>query len=227
MARLGVEEDTCLREVETLARGFCIMSEDFRTNGLTDDDLVSIAPAGRVHLQIAGDVYYLAAMSEDFWFSSEASAAAIANRIKDPSQHFSPRTALYNAKDVLGALTQHYDQDAAAYAAIYSDDTFATLATVQSATHSVAEFEKTLVSGPWAAAPTKYPAGTRHKGRVVNITRFGVFVDLELGVTGLIHSSSLRDLPSERSTMSLGQQVRVCVMDLDYVAHRMGLRLEN
>jgi len=224
MARLGVEEDTCLREVETLARGFCLMSEDFRINGLSDDDLVSIAPAGRVHLQIAGDPYYLGAISEDFWFSHEASAAAIANRIRDPSQHFSPRTTLYNAKDVLGAMVQHYDRDAAAYAAVFSDDRFYSLASLQVAAHAVREFEKTLVNGPWAGASSKYPAGSHHEGKVVNVTRFGAFVDLEPGVTGLIHSSGLRQLSSP---LTAGSRVRVCVVDLDYVAHRMGLRLEE
>lgn len=223
LARFGVEGEVFLREIESLARGYCVMSEDFRTNGLTEEDLVSIAPAGRVHLQIAGDVYYLSAVAEDFWFSVEASAAAVAHRIKDSTQHFTARTTLYNAKDLLSALMKHYNREADAYAAIFSNNRFSALATMQQAQHEVAEFERTLVSGPWASAPTKCPPGSTHEGRVVHVTRFGVFVDLEPGVTGLLHSSGLKG----RVPINVNERVKVIVLDLDYVAHRMGLKLAN
>src|SRR5205823_9456197 len=50
---------------------------------------------------------------------------------------------------------------------------------------------KQLTEDPWAAIPRTYPPGTRVKGAVTSVTDFGVFVELEEGIEGLIHVSQL------------------------------------
>ena len=50
---------------------------------------------------------------------------------------------------------------------------------------------KQLATDPWDEVPEKYRPGTRITGRVTNITDFGVFVELEEGIEGLIHVSEL------------------------------------
>ena len=50
---------------------------------------------------------------------------------------------------------------------------------------------KQLTKDPWADITAKYPAKSKHKGVVRNFTNFGVFVELEEGVDGLVHISDL------------------------------------
>jgi small subunit ribosomal protein S1 len=61
---------------------------------------------------------------------------------------------------------------------------------------------KQLVSDPWNEIPVKYKAGTRVTGTVTNVTDFGIFVELEEGIEGLIHVS---ELPKDKKGHSLSR----------------------
>ncbi|UCG63754.1 MAG: 30S ribosomal protein S1 [Deltaproteobacteria bacterium] len=61
---------------------------------------------------------------------------------------------------------------------------------------------KQLTKDPWEDIPEKYKAGTKVTGRVTNITDFGIFVELEEGIEGLIHSS---EISKSKSKSSLGK----------------------
>ncbi len=225
LSRFGIDHDVFFRELENMARGFCILSEDFRTTNLTDDDLVALAPAGRVHLQICSDTYYLAAVAEDTWFREQAPAEAIAQRIKNSAQHYSPRTVLYNARACLNELTQMRQVEANAYSVIFNDNRFNNLTDFTKAITTVGAFERTLVTGSWVEADLRYPPDSTHEGRIVNHTNYGVFVDLEQGVTGLIHSSSINGDHHKNPQYSVGELVWVKVLDIDHLARRMALTL--
>ncbi|TPL86428.1 S1 RNA-binding domain-containing protein [Mesorhizobium sp. B2-3-13] len=227
LSRYGVEQQVFFRELEALARGFCVLSEDFRTTELTDDDLVALAPAGRVHLQICTDVYYLAAVAEDTWFEDLASADAIALRIKDGGQQYLPRTVLYNAKAGVEALRKAREKDAKAYDAVFGDRRFDDLTGLDQASNAVNAFERSIVSGPWSTAEARFPAGTEHTGKVANKTKFGIFIDLQPGVTGLVHSSSIKGGVAARSDIEVGSKLRVMVINLDSVGKRMNLVLTD
>jgi hypothetical protein len=227
ITKFGVEQDVFFREVESLARGFCVLSEDFRTTNLTDDDLVALAPAGRVHLQICSDTYYLAAIAEDTWFRDEASAEAIAERMRNPITHYSPRAALQNARSCLRELDLVQQLEVKAYNAVSSDNRFGILTDLTRAESTLRGFENSLISGPWAGADTRYLPGSVYSGRIVNRTNFGFFVDLEPGVTGLIHSSNLRDINANIPAYSVGSPVQVKVVDVDHFAKRMSLVLQS
>jgi hypothetical protein len=51
----GVEEKAALREIEYLADGQCVLVEDLRISQLTGDDLIRLAPAGFVHIELLGN----------------------------------------------------------------------------------------------------------------------------------------------------------------------------
>ncbi|OWV90685.1 hypothetical protein ATY78_16495 [Rhizobium sp. R635] len=223
LSRFGVDHTVFFRELETLARGFCILSEDFRTANLADDDLIALAPAGRVHLQICSDTYYLAAIAEDTWFRDQALAEAIAERIKNSSQHYSPRTAMHNARACLNELAHIRQSESKAYNAVFQDNRFDNMTDLTKAQTTLGAFERSLVTGPWVGADTRYPENTIHQGRVVNRTRYGVFVDLEQGVTGLIHSSNIQGDHFNASEYAIGADIRVKVLDIDHLARRMSL----
>jgi small subunit ribosomal protein S1 len=77
---------------------------------------------------------------------------------------------------------------------------------------------KQLSEDPWATIETKYPQGSKHNGIVKNITPYGVFVELEPGIGGMIHISDLSWLkrynhPSEHT--KAGQRIDVVILSID------------
>ncbi len=85
---------------------------------------------------------------------------------------------------------------------------------------------KQLTPDPWSSITSKYPIGHIHTGEVRNFTNFGVFVELEEGIDGLIHISDLSWLkkvkhPSEFT--SVGAKLEVKVMDIDVDNRRLSL----
>ena len=85
---------------------------------------------------------------------------------------------------------------------------------------------KQLKADPWEAIEEKYPVGSKHTARVRNFTNFGVFVELEEGVDGLIHISDLSwtkkvKHPSEFTKM--GENIEVVVLEIDKDNRRLSL----
>src|SRR3954462_3702552 len=77
---------------------------------------------------------------------------------------------------------------------------------------------KQLTEDPWSTIETKFPEGSKHSGLVKNITPYGVFVELEPGIGGMIHISDLSWLkrfnhPSEYT--KTGEQIDVLIMSID------------
>ena len=77
---------------------------------------------------------------------------------------------------------------------------------------------KQLTADPWSDIEVKYPVDSRHKGMVKNITPYGVFVELEPGIGGMIHISDLSWLkrfnhPSEYTRA--GQEIEVVILNID------------
>ena len=85
---------------------------------------------------------------------------------------------------------------------------------------------KQLKEDPWENIETKYPVGSKHKAKVRNFTNFGIFVELEEGVDGLIHISDLSwtkkvKHPSEFTTV--GAPIDVVVLEIDKENRRLSL----
>ncbi|AKU70359.1 30S ribosomal protein S1 [Prevotella fusca JCM 17724] len=85
---------------------------------------------------------------------------------------------------------------------------------------------KQLKEDPWEAIEVKYPVGSKHTAKVRNFTNFGIFVELEEGVDGLIHISDLSwtkkvKHPSEFTTQ--GAEIEVVVLEIDKENRRLSL----
>ena len=85
---------------------------------------------------------------------------------------------------------------------------------------------KQLKEDPWQSIDTKYPIGSKHTAKVRNFTNFGIFVELEEGVDGLIHISDLSwtkkvKHPSEFTTV--GSMIDVVVLEIDKENRRLSL----
>lgn len=85
---------------------------------------------------------------------------------------------------------------------------------------------KQLTPDPWADIESKYPVGSSHTGTVRNFTNFGVFVELEEGIDGLIYISDLswtKKIKHPSEFCAVGDQLNVIVMELDTTSRRLSL----
>ena len=85
---------------------------------------------------------------------------------------------------------------------------------------------KQLKEDPWEAIEVKYPVGSKHTAKVRNFTYFGVFVELEEGVDGLIHISDLswtKKVKHPSEFTQVGSEIDVVVLDIDKDNRRLSL----
>jgi small subunit ribosomal protein S1 len=85
---------------------------------------------------------------------------------------------------------------------------------------------KQLSDDPWGAILAKYPVGSKHKAKVRNFTNFGVFVELEEGVDGLIHISDLswnKKIKHPAEFTKIGEELDVVVLEVDVENRRLSL----
>ncbi|HKI46847.1 MAG TPA: 30S ribosomal protein S1, partial [Balneolales bacterium] len=92
--------------------------------------------------------------------------------------------------------------------------------------HKISLGIKQLEKDPWENLLDRYPIGSRHEGTVRNLTNFGVFVELEPGIDGLIHISDLSwtdkiNHPSE--VVNKGDKIEVVIMSVDFDNRRITL----
>ncbi|HEY8517877.1 MAG TPA: 30S ribosomal protein S1 [Candidatus Binatia bacterium] len=89
---------------------------------------------------------------------------------------------------------------------------------------------KQIMPDPWTTAAERYPVGTRIRGKVVSITDYGAFVELEKGVEGLIHVSEMswtKRVTHPSKVLELGAEVEVQVLDVDPQNRRISLGLKQ
>lgn len=85
---------------------------------------------------------------------------------------------------------------------------------------------KQLTPDPWKDILTKYPKGSRHTAKVRNFTNFGIFVELEEGIDGLIHISDLswsKKIKHPSEFTKIGESIDVVVLDVDVENRRLSL----
>jgi small subunit ribosomal protein S1 len=89
---------------------------------------------------------------------------------------------------------------------------------------------KQIKEDPWLAAEKKYAVNTRVTGKVVNLTNYGAFVELEEGIEGLIHVSEMswtKKVKHPSQILAVGDQVEAVVLDLDIPRKRISLGLKQ
>jgi small subunit ribosomal protein S1 len=89
---------------------------------------------------------------------------------------------------------------------------------------------KQLAPDPWSEAEYKYPAGTKIQGRVVSLTDYGAFVEVEQGVEGLIHVSEMswtRKIRHPSQILSVGEIVEAMVLNIDVAKKRISLGMKQ
>jgi len=89
---------------------------------------------------------------------------------------------------------------------------------------------KQMTDNPWENIAEKYPVGSVVEGKVVNLTDYGVFVELEPGVEGLVHITEMfwtREIKHPSKVLTVGENVKVMVLDVNSEAKRISLGLKQ
>jgi len=89
---------------------------------------------------------------------------------------------------------------------------------------------KQALPDPWESVPQRYRVGSRTKGKVVNVTDYGVFVELEEGVEGLVHISELtwsKKTKHPSKIVHIGDTIEVMVLDCDPAKRRISLGMKQ
>ena len=98
------------------------------------------------------------------------------------------------------------------------------------ATERVSLGLKQIQEDPWHRADEKYPIGSRVKGKVVSLTDYGAFIELEQGVEGLVHVSEMswtKRVKHPSKLVEVGEQVEAVVLDIDPKAKRISLGMKQ
>ena len=89
---------------------------------------------------------------------------------------------------------------------------------------------KQIKEDPWVVAEKKYAVTTRVSGKVVNLTNYGAFIELEEGIEGLIHVSEMswtKKIKHPSQILTVGETVEAVVLDLDIPRKRISLGLKQ
>ncbi len=106
------------------------------------------------------------------------------------------------------------------------DDVEAVILTLDREERKMSLGIKQLKDDPWATIEEKYPVGSKHTAKVRNFTNFGVFVEIEEGVDGLIHISDLswtKKIKHPSEFTQVGAQIEVQVIEIDKSNRRLSL----
>lgn len=85
---------------------------------------------------------------------------------------------------------------------------------------------KQLTNDPWTDITAKYPVGSKHTGTVRNFTNFGIFVELEEGIDGLVYISDLswtKKIKHPSEFINVGDSIEVLVLELDVEGRKLSL----
>ena len=89
---------------------------------------------------------------------------------------------------------------------------------------------KQLSPDPWVSVSERYPSGAKVKGKVVSLTDYGAFVEIEEGIEGLIHISEMswtRKVRHPSQILSIGDEVEAAILDVDTYKKRVSLGLKQ
>lgn len=106
------------------------------------------------------------------------------------------------------------------------DEVEAVILSLDRENHKMSLGTKQLMPNPWDTIAEKYPVGSKHTATVRNFTNFGIFVELEEGVDGLIHISDLswsKKIKHPAEFTKIGAKIDVVVLEVDSENHRLSL----
>jgi transcriptional accessory protein Tex/SPT6 len=164
----------------------------------------------------------LSAVAEDTNFSNTRAAESIAERIKTYGTQYSEETRVLNARDLLAQLEEEAKNGRLISSSMIDDTSYEKLTDFSAAKHALNAKER---SDPWVTAGLRYRRDGIFPALIVNSNQHGIFAELEVGITGLVHNSRLPKDFGSLVELSIGERIRVKVLQVDGQKQRMRLLL--
>lgn len=192
----GHSEHRVVEELNKLISYGCIFCEA-QTSVLSYNDLISIAPAGQIHLDLLRNVNYLSAISEDVLFRENQVAKQISDNISGRGKFRvdSRATVISNGLLLIDYLLIYKNRFFVGPAKVMAEEKFESLVNLEDIKEYVRDLrdnDSTLRS--ISKMEVDYPVGTEVEGQIVSVQNYGVFVDFGLDGSGLIHKSNFGNI---------------------------------
>lgn len=216
----GLLPDILDREFNYLLTAQCIIAEHLRMDSVDDDDLIRLGPAGFVHLDLVGNVNYLATVAEDTNFPDRSVAEQVMQRIRDPNKHHVISSTLHNAEDLLIHLNNMKKSLFPPNGSFMGDNLIEILTDLTDATDAIIRVNKSQAGDPWFDADLRLTRGSLHKVTVKNVVEYGSFVEFEDGINGLVHKKNYNGfLPN------IGDRLQIKIIWVDAIQKKMNIEV--
>jgi hypothetical protein len=191
----GHEVNRIKTETLYLIKKGCVINEHQRTDQIDEEDLIIISPSGWVHLDLMTNIDYLSACAEDIWFGDRGAAERVADRIGRGGLdlHFKKATIVENASELaeyLAGLDVKLFRAPELFLDNQKNLMNLSLASLKDETQK--EMVRIGRGNNWNTVNERYPAGLGVTGTITGTPEFGIFVELEPGIEGLVHASRLQ-----------------------------------
>lgn len=220
----GFSAERVVAEIQTLVDAQCIDSES-QGAIVAPEDLVTIAPAGFIHLDLIQDVNYLSAVAEDVLFDSKEAARRVADNMvgRGVFPADSRQAALSSASMLLEYLERYRSKYLIGEVRLATEvhttylehlhDAATKLGRLKDNDHAYRIYEGLLA---------QYPPGAEEAGQIVSVQSYGFFVDFGSRGHGLVHRSHFNGLAAN---IEAGDWVLIKVLKYDTDKRRFDLEL--
>lgn len=209
---LGLNDEIIDREMMYLLKSRCIMAEHLRLDILEDEDLVSLAPTGHVHLKLVNTMDYVSSIAEELYFDDKAIAKEIASSLSNKEQQYSLLSMACNTKIVLNYLDSKSD-------GIFKSESYLDCISwkdLLSIDSIIESFRKDIKiesqKDSWLSFCLKIKESNVAEGTVVDVRNYGVFVRMS-GFVGLAHESNLGEYKVK--DFIINDRVKVEILDIE------------
>lgn len=224
----GHSEQRIMKELNVLVSCGCVFSET-QTNQLSFNDLISIAPAGQIHLDLLRNANYLSAVAEDVLFRENQVAKQISDNIVGRGSYKvdSRQTVISNGVLLINYLASYHEKYFLGEAKVIAPEKHEILVNMAEMKDFVAHLvENDQVLRNVSKMNTEYRTGSEVEGQIVSIQVYGFFVEFGLDGTGLIHKSKFSGISHEvTDSLEAGDWVVVEVLGFNLTRNRFDLKL--
>ena len=193
--------------------------------GMSVDDLVKLNPNSKDGKIAIGDVLMIAKSANNTSPSpvkTTSSSAKLGKIILKPKQTIYGITKQYQISETdLRMLNPSLDSHMK-----IGDEVEAVVLTLDREERKMSLGIKQMTQDPWTDITSKYPVGSKHTGIVRNFTNFGIFVELEEGIDGLVYISDLswtKKIKHPSEFVNVGENLDVVVLELDVDGRKLSL----
>lgn len=195
----GFAKERVMTELQQLYKAGCISSEN-QTESIEIDDLISLSPAGYVHLDLAKTLNYLSTVSEDSLFRENQPAKKIADNLVGRGGFMvdSRQATLSNAKTLVDYLIAYRDRFLIGEAKLILNSASDKLDSLEDINEIILRaVENDGAFRDAITLETDYPPGHQAPGQIVSVQDYGLFVEFGANGTGLVHKSQFNGLNND------------------------------